>query len=320
MKPVHQNIFLDGKDLGENGGRLGSKFMNEGKWENFIEPLLKIVPIVKGDYSDLSFLEIGCNAGLFLHLAKRLGFRDVAGIEQWENPCRVGEIYRDSLGLDYKIINEEVTQDYDFEKLPCVDVVVMANFHYHIANNIFVYLLDALKNKARFVLIVSDGTARHVRWRAHPSMEEARKFFREWEEVATVYPIPGDGPHPRKNMYSFLYKSKLKRVPLDMIRLRGYEEGEMDRATKDFIEKALHSRFDVRSTEFYNLIKKRQRNKTIEYHVDFCQKKKELARSIRDNGMEKPIMTDNSDYLIDGGHRFFTIKALGYKSIITRII
>ncbi len=320
MKTVHQNIFLDGKDLGENSGRLGSKFMNEGKWENFIKPLLRPVPIVKDDYSDLSFLEIGCNAGLYLRLAKEMGFKDVTGIEQWEDPCRVGEKYRDSLGLDYKIINEEITQDYDFEKLPCVDVVVLANFHYHIANNVFVYLLDALKNKARFVLVVSDGTARHVRWRAKPGMEDTRKFFRDWEEAMSVYPILGDGPHPRKNMYSFLYKSKLKRVPLDMIRLRGYGESETSRITEEFIKEALGDNVDVKRTELYHFLKSRQKNKTAEYHADFLQKKKELARDIRDNGLKKPIITDESDYLIDGGHRFFIMKALGYKSIITRVI
>jgi len=253
-------------------------------------------------------------------MAKELGFRDVVGIEQWENPCKVGKEYRDSLGLDYKIINEEITQDYDFNKLPCTDVVLMANFHYHIANSTFAYLLDALWNKARFVLVVSDGSAPRVRWKAHPSIERTRNFFKEWGDVSAVYPITPEGPHQRKNMYSLLYKSKLKRVPLDMISVRGYISGETSRITEEFIERSLAGEFDVKQTELYDFFRSRQKHKTEEYHVNFLNKKKEMARDIRDNGMREPIITDESDYLIDGGHRYFVMKVLGYKSIITRIL
>ncbi len=84
----YQTVFIDGVDaVFEDVNRKVSKFWNEGKWDNFIKPLLTNVD--KG-----SLLEIGCNAGLFLKMAKDEGFKKVIGVEASNRCCQQAELYK----------------------------------------------------------------------------------------------------------------------------------------------------------------------------------------------------------------------------------
>ena len=107
---TYQNIEIDGVDIGLTPAKKGSRFCNEGKWENFINPLLP------NDCRDQVFVEMGCNAGLFLKMAKEKGFRDVVGVEQSTRTYRSARKYRDSLGLDYEILNRMVGEHFDYDE------------------------------------------------------------------------------------------------------------------------------------------------------------------------------------------------------------
>jgi len=319
---VHQNITLNGVDIGENESRKGSKFCNEGKWDNYIKPLLRRVPIVDQDFSDLSFLEIGCNAGLFLRMAKEHGFRDVMGIETWKTPCRMGEMYRDSLGLDYKIINETLNEyDYDFDKLPVADVVLLANLHYHLTTPTLVKLLDALRTKARYVIVVSVEKKSEKYFKPNPRIGATRNYFKDWVEVDRVYPISTEGdPHPRE-MYSLLFKSNLVRIPLDEIRIHGRPEYRLSKASLDFTKTALDMRkFDVKKKVYFKILMRIKRDPDEKEIEEFLEKKAGLARDIARHGLRTPMLLSGDNYLLDGNHRVITMKAMGYKSIIARII
>src|SRR3990167_2741123 len=101
---VHQNIIIDGYDNGDTSTRRFSKFYNEGKWNNFIKPLLP-----KGEV----FVEFGSNAGLFLKLATELGYKAI-GLERNKKDCGIARQYRDNLRLNYKIVETQVDEKLDY--------------------------------------------------------------------------------------------------------------------------------------------------------------------------------------------------------------
>lgn len=123
---LYQNVVIQGEDVVyESGKRKHSKFWNEGKWYTFIEPLLP------KNCEDMTFVEVGCNAGLFLKLAKEREFRHVIGIERDSTNVKYACKYRDQLGYDYKVLHRTVGKDFDFDELPVADVTLLSNVHYY---------------------------------------------------------------------------------------------------------------------------------------------------------------------------------------------
>ncbi|MCP3955944.1 MAG: hypothetical protein GY697_27580, partial [Desulfobacterales bacterium] len=78
-------------------------FYNQGKWDHFIKPLIPFSPEGK------SFVECGCNAGLFLLLAAELGFDKVFGYEGddgwYQQACFVIDHFRRTQPDVYKCIS-----------------------------------------------------------------------------------------------------------------------------------------------------------------------------------------------------------------------
>jgi len=204
---VHQNIVIDGVDCGDKKSRKNSIFCNEGKWNTFIAPLLP------EDCSELTFVEMGCNAGLFLKMAKEKGFKKVVGVERDHEAVTMGLKYKEASGLDYEIIHagleEEERINFNLDRLPVADVTVLSNFHYHIFTPVFLNYLNLIRRRTRYIIVVSalGRTGIHV---PGTNIERIRKYFKLWKEVGSV-PIPdteGD-PHPRK-MFSVLFESCFK--------------------------------------------------------------------------------------------------------------
>ena len=200
---VYQNIKLNGDYLNEP--TKDSKFYNEGKWNNFINPLLP------EDCSDMTFVEVGSNVGLFLKMAKEKGFRNVVGVEKSRRSTLLATKYRDSLGLDYKLLNKSVDENFDFNLLPVADFTLMSNLHYHLLLSDFLPYLDRLKYKTRYALIVSAKITNRY-WKASGEAKTIRKYFKEWKEVGyiPIKPTKGD-PYPRE-MFAILFESNLKRI------------------------------------------------------------------------------------------------------------
>ena len=90
----YQTLEIDGvEQVFEDVKRADSKFWNEGKLDTFIAPLL---PEERN-----TFIEIGCNAGLFLNKAREAGFERVIGIECNKQIFQQAEIYREHIDRDW---------------------------------------------------------------------------------------------------------------------------------------------------------------------------------------------------------------------------
>ena len=208
----HQNVSIGGEDQpAEYANRKDSAFFNEGKWRNFILPLLPEDP------ANMTFLEVGCNVGLFLKLATEHGFRRVVGVEADPAACAMAERYRDDCGMEYKVLNRAVGQDFDWDELPAADVVLLANMHYYVPLNEFLPFVDRMRWKARTCIVVS--RAMRDKKHGHPLPDEAnlRLYFRDWEclrSVQTSTAMLESDPHPRR-VFSLLFRSQLQRQPIE---------------------------------------------------------------------------------------------------------
>ena len=309
---VHQNIKIDGVDIGDNSKRIGSKFYNEGKWDNFIEPLLP------EEWSELTFVEIGCNAGLFLRLAKEKGFKNVVGVEKSKNTCRAGVKYRDSLKLDYKIINDSVGEKFDFDKLPVADVTLLANLHYHLTLTDFLLFLDRLRFKTRYCIVVSVNDRRDLHWQPHSDIGNTRGYFKDWNEMKTMENIPGEDHRPRA-MWSALFKTELQRTPIkDIYNPRKKINFEpINNLVKQILD---GGSVNIEETDYFNMVR-RIRTKEWPYKriIDFVEEKLRLLHDVKDNGQKNPILIRSDNGILDGGHRLTILSGLGHKSVITRI-
>ncbi len=253
---VHQNIILDGKDMGDTGYRVGNPFYNEGKWNNFIKPLLP-----DGDV----FIEYGSNVGMYLNLASKKYTR-VIGLERDNNDCRVAERYLKQNKGHYKTLNVDVNK-YDISDLPLADVSLLANFHYHQHIDEFRRLLDKLESKTCYVLIVSvEEEMRH--WRAQPHIEDIKRYFDNWIFIDQVKEKSGKGIiHPRRT-FSLLFKStKAMRVPLKKIKIIGSRESDNYIYGREFVRDSLNG-IDYKKTEYYLTQNDRRDHKWSQPRVD----------------------------------------------------
>jgi len=92
------------------------------KWDDVISPNLP-----GGD----TLLDIGCNAGLYLVMASKAGFRNIYGIEEspyFLDQCR---FVLDQFGVDADLHCANATE-FDYSLLPHIDVTLMANTLYWI--------------------------------------------------------------------------------------------------------------------------------------------------------------------------------------------
>ena len=76
MKPFSKYQYLEGdENTDRSNNEKDSKFLNKGKFDTFIAPFLP------EDCTDMIFVEMGCNASLFLKLAEEHGFSKVLGFD-----------------------------------------------------------------------------------------------------------------------------------------------------------------------------------------------------------------------------------------------
>ena len=302
MKPYSSYQCLKGTPMTDRDVKeQGSKFWNEGKWENFIKPFLP-------DGKDLNFVDMGCNAGLFLKLAEDMGFKAL-GVDFDKDAVDRGEVWRDSNGGKYDFYRLALNES--IEKLPLSDYTVLANSHYYFTINDFLDYLDKLKFKTRYCIVVTDEKRHLNRCWASANVEDIRRFYREWEEVGFIDLIdPTGDPSPRK-LRSLCFKSKfLEKVPVDSLDSSNHVQdgfySELDKGT------------EYKKTRYYRIMKPYRKNWSEKRLNNWFQERVDLYQSVKKEGVKTPLIVDNDDKILDGNHRYSMLKSLGNKDIFIR--
>lgn len=300
--------------------RKDSRFWGEGKWDTYIKPLLP--------ENRQTFIELGCNAGLFLKLAVDAGFKQVIGIEASQQRMRQAREFRGSNRYFYGLRQQKVGVDFELEQLPLADVTLISNMHYYLPVGVFSDLADRLRSRSMYCLIVS-AKARRRQGCARHYLESVRGYFRNWEEVEVVGDWDGaeglvkDDPTPRKQMYSVLFKGDLETrdVEAQWKKSVGDFGGGPDRLEvaigwRSFFRDILDGEdVNLRQTFLYQYYSNRNRAKWI---LDRLEEKRKLALNVQANGMMEPLYMDRKNRVLDGMHRLNLACELGYKDILVR--
>lgn len=321
MRRWYQNI--DGiEGTYEDPNRKESKFWNEGKWNNYIKPLL---PNIRG-----TFIEIGCNAGLFLKMAVDEGFRNVIGIESNPKIMEQAEIFKNTNKYNYKLIQQMVGGDFELNKLPLANIILFSNVHYHLPIPAFVNLVDHIKNKTIYCIVVSAKTRSRSGKPKH-YLTALKGYFRDWQVVKVIEELDEkNDPAPRKQMYSIIFKGNLDVCNVkelcnkwysEVSKSRNYKHRELPLALEEFFGRVLTEEpFSIRKTALYKYWMKRSSYISSKWTYKKLAYKKSLLEDIKKNGMKDPIYFDQRGKLLDGIHRLSIAKALGYEYIIARKI
>lgn len=319
MRKWYQNMPIEGA-VYEDPKRKNSKFWNEGKWETFVKPLLP--------EERQTFVEIGCNAGLFLKMACDVGFERVAGIEASGRVMRQAETYRESVGGTYQLLLQQVGGGFDPYKMSLADVVLLANTHYYFAVSDFDRLVNDLRNRTLYCIIVSSRGKRRG-GKAFYDLHSVRGYFRDWTEIGIVEGISTDGdPAPREGMYGVLFKGNLHSQDVetaydhwrsDCLRSAKFHFSALPPALEEFFAKVFSGEdFDFEDTLLYRYWRKRDSNYPPETALKKLAQKKELAEDVWVNGIRDPIYFDHRGNLIDGLHRLCIARELGYEHVLVR--
>lgn len=304
--------------------RANSNFYNEGRWYNFIEPLLP------NDCSSRTFLEIGCNAGMYLKMAKDKGFERVIGVEKNKRYVIQAKYYRKKIGYDYKIMRKRIGHwNSDYSSLPMADIVLFSCVHYHMRPIELVEFLDYLKLTAMNCIVVSVRDVKRTRVnRIGGSENEVWRYFRDWEGIETIT-IDGSGDPAPRPMYSVLFKNDLKKYRIKNLlypqvynkKLRAHKYKS---AFIEFIDKVVkNDMVDIKKTRFYKEYIKIVAKKSLRVQWAKIERFKKLKHTIRDiskNGMKKPILVNKRGHILDGSHRIILLEYLGYEYVIGREI
>lgn len=317
----YQNVAIGDQEVTyESHERKESKFWNRGKWDNFIEPLLP--------KERRTFIEIGCNAGLFLKLATNAGFQNVIGVEANSRIMDQALCFKEHDQGTYKLVHQRVGANFELDQLPLADVVVISNMHYYLPVSVFSKLIDNLKSRCLYCLVVS-AKAKRRSGNALYDLYSVRGYFRDWREMRVIEGLDDlDDPAPRKEMYSILFKGSLDAWDVgdrynlwckSVVRADEHKRFALPPALKEFFEKVLSGEeFNPGETLLYQYWAERRPQAAHEWILAKLAYKQQLAEDVRANGMKDPIYYDQKGKLLDGIHRLVIANELGYKHILVR--
>lgn len=299
MKPFSTYQYLEGFPMTDRDTlELNSKFWNKGKWNNFV------LPFLPEDCSGLTFIDMGCNSGLFLKLAQDKGFERVIGVDSDIKAIDRGKVWRDKVGGTYKIILSDMNET--IEELPVADYTVLANSHYYFTINDWLDYLDNLQYKTQYCIIVTAEKHHMNRCWASAGLEDIRTYFKTWEEVGFIDELPLEGDLSPRRLWGLCFKSPfVERV--DMTTL------DRGNHVQDQFYKELDEGKDYHDTRYYRIIEKYRRNKWSKERLEgWFEDRVKLYNDVRENGLKRPLYIDKDNKILDGNHRSSIEEHLGH--------
>ena len=140
MKKFSNYQYVGGEMSERDKLEEGSKFWNQGKWDNYV------LPFLPDDCSGMTLIDMGCNAGVFLKLAEDKGFERVIGVDANKGAIEKAIAYRESNGGTYDIQRRHMERCIN--KLPMADYTVLAMAHYYFLAVDWLYYLDQLQARS----------------------------------------------------------------------------------------------------------------------------------------------------------------------------
>lgn len=283
---------------------LGSKYWNEGKWENFVKPFLH------KEFERETLVDMGCNAGLFLKLAEDMGFEAI-GVDSNEGAVQRGLEWRDKHGGKYEIRKFGI--EHCIDTLPVVDYTVLANAHYYFTVNDWLEYVDKLQYKTRYVIIVTDDKKHLQRCWASADITDIRSVFKNWDEVGYIPIKENDGDPGYRRLSSICFKSRfIDKMPVSKIDASNHVQ---DRFWREIDEAKPYT-----ETKYYRILLKYRKDWEPGRLDQWFQDRIANYQSIKKNGLKTPIIIDKDDRILDGNHRYSGLINLGFKDVFVRKI
>lgn len=336
MSNWYQNIL--GFENVDHPERSNSIYWGQGKWDTFIRPLIPYKY-----FDDKTFVELGCNAGLYLLNAKKFGFKHVIGIEPqtkfYNQACKVLEKYnnldillrQETVGINHKQL-ESTDKIHNLNSLPLADITLLANVHYWIEEKNLIRYLTELSYHSRYCIVV--GIGKRDNTPSCPDRNNTIKYFGfNWKFINEIEPVKVDDPAPRYDTYSMLFESKnLYEKPLfefynEVYKLRDANKYFFD-YFNGYISEALKNSGSTKRDEYlYYLQHKPIKSSSLilSNAVNRIKKDMRLIQDIKNFGLKTPIeiprnlSKDNAEK-IDGYHRLAILNQLNYKHVLYKII
>lgn len=304
MKPFESYQHLEGELMTERDQKqVNSKFWGQGKWDNFI------VPHLPADCKDLSFVDMGCNAGLFLKFAEQRGFSKVIGVDSNNQSIGRGVAWRNSHGFKYQMISSSM--ENAISHLPIVDYTLLCNSHYYFTINDWLEYVDKLQLKTRYVIIVTAEKKHINRCWSSADIPSIRTYFKNWKEISFVDELPLEGdPDPRR-LWSICFESPL---------IESVEMGSLDSSNhvQDQFYGDLDKKIPYAETRYYKILKK-YRAKWSEHRLHkWFEERVKVYNDLKDKGQMKPILVDDGVRILDGNHRYSMKMNLKDKYVFIR--
>ena len=300
--------FTDYQDVGDGmknrhtDQQKGSVFWEKGKWDNYVMPHLP------NKLNDLTYVDMGCNAGLFLKYAEDEGFGRVVGVDINPKAVERGIKYRRKVGGNWEIYAGDMGEMID--KMPVADYMSFINSHYYLLIQDWLNIVDMLHRKARFVIITS---VRKYSWYCMASGrgDAVREYFRNWKLVSMVPQLPRENDPCPRSLWTLCYQSPtLERVSVDKLKRGAHVK-------TDFHEQIDQGVPPLKTNYFRRLCANHKNSPRKELEERMFEKVK-MFESIKKNGVREPLIVNKKYRVLDGNHRANILKYLGYKTVIVR--